>query len=90
MLASKRMARVVLSIEGDFCGPMSIGTVAVIRALQKHLDLSLAEASGFVERCVFEGEQLSLRAPTRSAAEALLAEFARLPAAARIRASIKG
>ena len=82
------MARIVLTIDGDLCGPMSIGTVAVIRALEKHLGLSLAEANRFVDRCVFDGEQLTLAAPTRLSAEALLAEFARLPAAPRIHASI--
>jgi len=82
------MIRILLAIEGDLCGPMSIGTVAVIRALEKHLGLSLAEANATVNRCVFEGEQLTLRAPTQLAAEALLAEFDRLPAAERIHASI--
>ncbi len=82
------MARIILTIEGDLCGPMSIGTVAVIRALAKHLGLSLAEANRVVDRCVFDGEQLSLAAPSRLSAEALLAEFARLPAAARIHAAI--
>jgi len=75
-------------IEGDLCGPMSIGTVAVIRAIQKHLGLTLAEANDCVDRCVFEGEQVTLRAPTQLAAEALLAEFERLPAARRIHASL--
>ena len=82
------MAQVVLRIEGDLCGPMSVGTVAVIRALERHLGLSLAEASRFVDRCVFDGEQLTLAAATRLSAEQLLAEFARLPAAPRIQASI--
>jgi hypothetical protein len=67
---------------------MSVGTVAVIRALEKHLGLSLAEASKLVDRCVFEGEQLALLAPTRLSAEALLAELERLPAAPRIHVSI--
>ncbi|HYQ40724.1 MAG TPA: hypothetical protein VER11_02110 [Polyangiaceae bacterium] len=86
MLAT--MIRLMLTIEGECCGPMSIGTVAVIRALQKHLGLSLAESSECVERCVFEGEQVTLSAPTRAAAHALLAEFERLPAAARIHAHL--
>lgn len=88
MLPLPRMTQILLTIEGDCCGPMSIGTVAVIRAIEKHLGLSLATASSSVERCVFEGEQIALAAPSRRSAEALLAEFGRLPAAARIRASI--
>ena len=82
------MTLVALTIEGDLCGPMSIGTVAVIRAIEQHLELSLAEANEFVDRCVFDGERVLLPAPTRRAAEALLATFGRLPAAARIHASI--
>ena len=82
------MTEIVLTIEGDLCGPMSIGTVGVIRAIARHLGLSLTEANELVDRCVFEGEKVTLAAPTRRAAEALLAEFGRLPAAQRIHASI--
>jgi len=82
------MTEIVLRIEADLCGPMSIGTVAVIRAIEKHLELSLAQASDIVDRCVFEGERLTLPAPTRARAEALLAELEQLPAARRIHASI--
>jgi hypothetical protein len=88
MLAARGMTRILLTIEGEFCGPMSIGTVGVILAIQKHLELSLAEAEECVDRCVFEGEQITLRAPTQLAAEALLTAFDRLPAAPRIHASI--
>ena len=82
------MTRMVLMIDGDCCGPLSVGTVAVIRALAKHLELSVSDATELVNRCVFEGERVSLAAPTRIAAEALLAEFARLPAAPRLHASL--
>lgn len=82
------MTMIALRIEGDLCGPMSIGTVAVIRAIARHLDLSLMESNEYVDRCVFEGKTVSLPAPSRSAAEALLAELGQLPAAPRIHASI--
>lgn len=67
---------------------MSVGTVAVIRAIERHLELSLSEAGEAVDRCVFEGETITLPAPTRDGAKALLAELERLPAARRIHASI--
>jgi|GEM_PF-1090203 len=89
MLLTK-MTALVLSIDGDCCGPVSVGTVAVIRALEKHLALSVSEATELVNRCVFEGERVSLSAPTPSAARSLLAEFARLPAAPRLHASLSG
>jgi hypothetical protein len=82
------MTEIVLTIESDLCGPMSIGTVAVIRAIEKHLGLSLTQANEFVNRCVFEGEKVTLPAPSRARAEALLAEFEQLPASQRIHASI--
>lgn len=84
------MVQVLLSIEADCCGPLSVGTVAVIRAIESHLGLSLRDATEFVNRCVFEGERVSLPAPTRMAAETLLAQFARLPAASRLHASLSG
>ena len=82
------MAVIVLTIEGELVGPMSIGTVAVIRAIEKHLSLPLSDAIELVERCVFEGKEFRLQAPTRAAAQGLLSEFSRLPAASRIHASI--
>ncbi len=83
------MTPMVLAIDGDCCGPLSVGTVA-IRALAKHGELSVSEATELVNRCVFEGERVSLAAPTPDAAQALLDEFARLPAAARLHASLSG
>jgi len=82
------MTRIALRIEPDLCGPMSIGTVAVIRNIARHLDLPLAEANELVDRCVFDEQAVTLPAPSRAAADALLAAFRRLPAAPRIHASI--
>ena len=67
---------------------MSIGTVAVIRAIEKHLGLTLAEANRYVDRCVFDGAEVRIDAPTPAAALALLGALGRLPAAGRIHASI--
>jgi hypothetical protein len=88
MMLIAPMTPLSLSIDGDCCGPVSVGTVAVIRALEKHLELSLSEATELVNRCVFAGERVSLSAPSRSAAQALLAEFSQLPAAPRLHASL--
>lgn len=88
MLASRAMVQIALAIEGDCCGPMSIGTVGVILAIRDRLGMSLAEAQACVDRCVFDGERITLAASTREAADALLASFARLPAAPRIHATV--
>ena len=82
------MTRISLRIEADLCGPVSMGTVAVIRAIAKHLGLPLAEAQRFVDHCVFDGKTVELPAPSVSAAEALLTAFRELRAAPPIHASI--
>ena len=82
------MARISVSIEADLCGPVSVGTAGVIRALMLHLSLSVDEAAALVERCVFDGERIEVEALSREVAEALLAAWSRTPAAARISATI--
>ena len=82
------MTTIELAIEAEFCGPISMGTVAVIRALMTHLELPLSNAVELVDRCTFAGERVALSAPSRAAAEALLAELGVLPVASRIAASI--
>lgn len=82
------MPHVELSIEGDICGPISVGTVAVIRALMSHCELKLEAAIALVDRCSFAGERVAVPAPSLSAARALLAALHRVPAASRIHASI--
>lgn len=82
------MTAVSVSIEADLCGPISIGTVGVIRALMAHLTLSLTEAEAIVDRCVFDRERVQIPVPSRAAAEALLAAWRLTPAALRISASI--
>ena len=82
------MATINLTIEPEFCGPISMGTVAVIRALVAHLSLPVDEAEALVDRCVTAGEQVAIPAPTRLAAEALLAALQRVPAAPRIHATL--
>jgi hypothetical protein len=69
----KRMPAVRLKIEPELVGPISIGTVAVIRALCDHLQLSLAEAIGHVNRCVFDAEIVTVPAPSVAAARAAVA-----------------
>jgi hypothetical protein len=82
------MPTISLSIEADLCGPISVGTVGVVRALMAHLELSLTESLAIVERCVFDGECREITAPSQVVAEALLATLQRTAAAPRIRASI--
>lgn len=73
------MASIVLSIEADLCGPVSVGTVSVIQLLRAELGLGLAEACEYVNRCVFDGETVEIPAPSRGAAERALELLARHP-----------
>jgi hypothetical protein len=82
------MATLCLSIEPDLCGAVSVGTASVIRALMAHSGLSVDDASALVNRCVFDAERVTLAAPSRAAAEALLAALRNTPAAPRISAVI--
>ena len=83
-----RMATIEVSIEGELCGPISMGTAAVTRALMDHLELPVGEAVAIVDRCVFEGERVTLVSPSRARADALLAAWSALPAAPRIHARV--
>ncbi len=82
------MSTLELSVEAELCGPISMGTVAVVRALVEHSGLPLTDAIALVDRCTFAGERVAITLPSNAAAEALLSALARVPAAARIRASI--
>jgi hypothetical protein len=77
-----------LTIEAELCGPLSMGTVAVVRALLEHSDLALEAAITLVDRCTFEGERVALALPSKASAEALLAALQSIPDAPRIRATI--
>ena len=83
------MSAVRLSIEPELCGPVSIGTVAVIRLVAQHARLSLSEAARFVDRCVFEGETVSIPTPSSEEAELLVRALGALPLVPKIHASVE-
>jgi ribosomal protein L7/L12 len=82
------MAGVVLEIEAVFCGPVSVGTVSVIKLVREHLGLGLGDAKEYVDRAVFGGERVTIPAPDVRAAERLVAALAELPGSPRVRASV--
>jgi len=67
------VATVQLNVEPVFCGPVSVGTVELIKLSRERFGLLLAEAKANVDRCVFDGEAVAFVAPSTEAA----AEFAR-------------
>lgn len=58
---------------------MSFGTVDVIKAVHLRAGLTLPEAKVLVDRCVFEGETVTIAGLSDLAANALLAGLRQLP-----------
>jgi hypothetical protein len=73
------MTAMFLSVEPEMLGPVSVGTLEVIRLLQVHARLDLAEAKGLVDRCVFDGQTVRVPIPSTEAATSLIAAIAELP-----------
>ena len=65
--------KILMSIDGEFCGPASRGTVRHIQVIRETLGLSLAEAKQIVDRCVFDEETVEIEVES----EALAAELTR-------------
>jgi len=80
------MPSVTLSIQADLCGPVSVGTLGVIRVLERELGLSLGDALSFVNRTAFDAETVRVPAPSLAAARACVAALAALRTGARVRA----
>lgn len=89
LLETLAPVRVELRIEADVCGPISVGTVAVIRVVAEAAELTLDEATLLVDRAVFDGESVELALASHEAAEALVRQLDALPAGRRIRTAIK-
>ena len=82
------MPSVQLSIRGRFCGPLSFGTVDVIKAVGLHAGVTLAEAKALVDRCVFDGETVTISDLTETSARDLVAALEALPDAPDIDATL--
>ncbi len=83
------MSAVQLSIRAELCGPVSVGTVKVIRLISHHGHLGLSAAKNFVDRCVFDGETVSIPMPSREDASLLVQALSSLPDVPRIEATVE-
>jgi len=83
------MSAVRLSIQTQLCGPASVGTVSVIHLVRQHARLSLPKAKEFVDRCVFEGETVSIPMPSAKDAWLLVRALRSLPDVPKIEASVE-
>jgi len=68
---------------------LSIGTVAVIKLVAEHFALSMASAIDYVDRCVFDGEEVQIPAASAEAAERFVALALGLPPVPRVVASVR-
>jgi hypothetical protein len=73
------MATVTLAIQARLCGPVSFGTVDVIKAVQAHTGLGLGDAKALVDRCVFDGETVTIPDLSDTSASALVTALRALP-----------
>jgi catechol 2,3-dioxygenase-like lactoylglutathione lyase family enzyme len=73
------MPSVKLSIQARLCGPVSLGTVDVIKIVRAHADLTLGEAKALVDRCVFDSETVAITGLSDLAANSLVADLLALP-----------
>jgi len=73
------MPSVRLSIEPDLCGPISVGTARVAILLRDVLGLELDDAIRWIDRCVFDGAEVSIPISSRESGERFLSALARNP-----------
>src|SRR5262245_21288834 len=83
------VAIVQLNVEPVFCGPVSVGTVELIKLVRERFGLSLAEAKAYVDRCVFDGETVALVAPTAEAAAVFAREVGALESPAKFNVHVE-
>jgi hypothetical protein len=67
-----------------------VGTVDTIKAVHLHAGLTLSEAKALVDRCVFEGETVTIAGLSDLAASALVAGLRQLPDAPPIDVRVEG
>jgi hypothetical protein len=78
-----------LNVEPVFCGPVSVGTVELIKLVRERFGLSLAEAKAYVDRCVFDGATVAIVAPTAEVAAVFAREVGALDSPAKFRVHIE-
>lgn len=84
------MPTLLLSVEPRLVGPVSVGTVDIIKILREHLGIDLVMAKRYVDRCVFDGEQpVRIPLPSLQAGNAILSALEGYPPPALVRATIE-
>jgi hypothetical protein len=82
------MVTVALRIEPELCGPLSIGTVAVIKLVKQHFEIALDTAAAYVNRCVFDGAEVNIPASSLELAQRFVVAAQALPPFPRVVARV--
>jgi hypothetical protein len=73
-----------LSVKDTLEGPISIGTVTLIRVIQKNFGLGLAEAKNLIDKAVFGGETIEVVIPNGLNVERMISEIAQIETSGEI------
>ncbi len=87
MLVERKM-EIALSVSPKYCGPLSVGTIGLIKQLRDQLGLSLNESKNFVDTCVFQGLQVTIPVPSGVNAETVVYAICNLETQATIEAKV--
>jgi hypothetical protein len=77
-----------LAVESRFCGPVSVGTVSLIRLIMDRCGYGLVRSKDYVDRAVFGGETVDIPLPSDVDGEKLLLEIITLETPAIFHASL--
>ncbi len=77
-----------ITIEPEFLGPVSVGTITPIKVLRDQLGLPLAVAKRFIDRAVFEGEEVEIPVDTLAKATAVADALRNTPGPATVRVEV--
>lgn len=82
--------KLVFTISGTLEGPVSIGTVPLIKLFQRCLGLGLADSKTLIDRAVFGGETVEVQIPEGTDIEGLLGDIKKIETPGEILAIVLG
>ena len=77
-----------ICIEPEFCGPVSVGTIAPVKVLREELGIRLGEAKEHIDRCVFGGETVDIEIESVELARSIADKLNATPPPAKVRAEV--
>lgn len=77
-----------IRIEPEFCGPVSVGTIAPVKVLCEELGIRLGEAKEYIDRCVFGGETVDIEVESAELARSIADKLNATPPPAKVCAEV--